>query len=168
MNLTYYWFGIILRSSMSNRRVLSIKPWFRRTKSRALCPWNKNVKFWTWFKQTMTWIACEISQIFYRECRWFWTQLVVVIFWVSKIRWYNYPEVRELPILHLPVPIWTFEKWMEGTLPPNSSGSHAWYSLLKSRYDLHYWKMSLLRQALTEHFLICTAHKTVTMSTVFS
>ena len=32
----------------------------------------------------------------YRECRWFRTQLVVVIIWVSKIRWYNDPEVYEL------------------------------------------------------------------------
>ena len=32
----------------------------------------------------------------YRECRWLWTQLVVVIIWVSKIRWYNDPEVYEL------------------------------------------------------------------------
>lgn len=31
-------FGIIFRSSMSNKRVLSINPWFLNTKSNALCP----------------------------------------------------------------------------------------------------------------------------------
>jgi len=35
---------------MSNRRVLSIKPWLRRTKSRALCPWKTNEKCSTWFR----------------------------------------------------------------------------------------------------------------------
>ncbi len=52
---------------MSNRRVLSIKPWLRNTKSRARCPWSitKNESSITfhlhWSKaSTYTWL-CDVS-----------------------------------------------------------------------------------------------------------
>lgn len=81
------YFGMILRSSISNRSVLSINPWFLSTKLKALCPCKTLGRELLKRKKDVRAIEhCFTRKWDYRKCCWSWTFLVIVIIRVSKLR----------------------------------------------------------------------------------
>lgn len=86
MELAFDQFGMILRSSISNKRVLSISPWFLSTKSRARWPYETD---WNLAPSGKKMHGSKVSPkifIHYRKCCWSWSTLVEVILRVSQFR----------------------------------------------------------------------------------
>lgn len=81
--------GIIFNSSMSNKRVLSIKPWFLSTKSKAR--WPCKTRLHCIFLRVHSNNGSTKTFNSYRECCWSWATLVEIILRISKFRGYNYP-----------------------------------------------------------------------------
>lgn len=79
--------GTTLSSSISNKRVLSIRPWFLRTKSRALWPWriNNNQHF-------ARSLLMNLIQTYWECCR-SGTEFVVVVIGISQFGRYYYPAM---------------------------------------------------------------------------
>lgn len=79
--------GTTLSSSISNKRVLSIRPWFLRTKSRALWPWRINNN-----QHSVRSVLMNLIQTYW-ECRWSGTKFVVVIIGIPQFGRYYYPAM---------------------------------------------------------------------------
>ena len=135
-NLVYYWLRIILISSMSNRRVLSINPWFLRTKSRALCPCKKNMVLLLSNHQNYR-KTSEFREIYYRKCCRCGLNLFKSLYGYAIS--YGTIILKCMGISNK-VKICVNKFWNCGygyvAWPANSSGTHACHSLLKGWYYL--------------------------------
>lgn len=106
-------FGIIFNSSISNKRVLSINPWFLSTKSKARWPCKTYLHcIFLIIHSDHCWTMRLNS---YRECCWSWATLIVIILRISKFWGHNYPAslINIVKFAFLSPPISFYSVWTQ-------------------------------------------------------